>query len=231
MAKIVHGGGAQMSGSVGASTYTRDGRVRRRTNPAVTVTARRTQVQGNFAQLAAQWRTLTDAQRATWIGAITRINALGALITLSPIAAFVSVNSCLMACGEAGTDSAPAFDPSTLVQLDGQAVVLDPDTANQEFGVSLVNSSGASRKVLIEATPPLSPGIANFVTKLRQVGCFVVVNGSSTVDILAAYKAVFGDGAMLGVNDGRRYGVRCRDLNAGNPVAIGVQSSLASIFV
>lgn len=216
-----------MSGSVGATTYTRDGRARRRSNPQNTVTTRKTEVQGNLAQLAVEFRTLSDSERSAWVGAITRINTLGASVTLSPIAAFCAVNAALMACGEPGVTTPPAFDPSTMIALNGAVVqITDGTPEDVVFAVNLTNSSGASRKVLIEATPPLSPGINNFINRLRQIGCFTKTSGTANVPLADAYSAVFGEAWNSSDSFGKRFGFRVRDLNGGNPILVGVCSKL-----
>lgn len=230
MAIMVHGGGAQVSGSIGATTYTRDGRARRRSNPQNTVTTRKTEVQGNLAQLAVSFRALSDSQRAQWVGAVSRINRLGQAVTLSSIAAYVAVNAALMACNEAGVDVPPVFDGMTLIATNGMTANVSANAEDQDLSVTLVNSSGVSRKVLIDATAPLSPGINNFINRLRQLACYTKTNGEGNVSLNTAYAAVFGADA-LGVDSvGKRIGVRVRDLNSGNPIFVGTLSKLASLI-
>lgn len=228
MAKVVFGDGRQMSGSVGASTFMRDGRVRRRTNPQNTVSARKTEIQGILAQLSVQWKTLTDAQRDAWKNAVTRVNALGASITLSPHAAYIAVNAALQSCGESAVVVPPAFDGATMLALNSVTVETEGVGEDGTFGINMTNSSGASRKILVEATGPLSPGVSNFLNKLRQIGCYTKTNGTGSLSVVTGYKDVFGAEVLGESSQAKRFGLRVRDLNSGNPIFVGVLSTIAT---
>jgi len=217
-----------MSGSVGASTYTRNGLVRRRTNPTNTVSTRRSEVRGNLSSFAAQYRTLTDSERAAWTGLITRTNSLGALIVLSPIAAFIAVNTALAACGEPIVTLPPGFGLVTLISNTLLTANGDDAPEAQGLNLSTTNASGAARKIIIEATPVLSAGITNFLTSLRFIACVSVADGDVISDLILPYQAVYGTAMLATSSIGARVGVRVRDLNGGNPLPVGTMSVIVS---
>lgn len=228
MAKVVFGDGRQMSGSLGASTYMRDGRVRRRTNPVNTVTARKTEKQGNFAMLSARWKALTEDERLSWIGALTRINSLGAAITLGAFQAYMAVNAVRLVVGLALTDTPPAFDSDSGLTIVGGHAYATATEDDREFKVEVSSHTGGTRSIIIEATRPISPGITNFVNQLRFIdGGVVDGGGDALLDMTIPYVDAFGIEALNAGALGRKVGVRIRDANNGNPLFVGTLGLIA----
>lgn len=228
MARIIHGGGAQVSGSIGATTYTRNGIARRRSNPVNTVTTRKTEIQGNLASLSAVWRTLTDAQRAAWTGTVTRVDRLGNAFTLTPFAAFMSVNCYNASRAVEGVVVAPpAFAIAAQINITGFVVTADDTAVDQAVSLTLNNTGVEDVNIAVELTRPLSPGVKNFLTELRYVGDRNIESGPAGQDFQAAYQAIFGVDALAATAIGKRVGIRVRQTNNGNPLFVGVISTIA----
>lgn len=228
MAKIIHAGGAQVSGSIGATTYTRNGIARRRSNPVNTMSARKSEVQGFFAGFASMWRQLTQAERDAWNGSVQRTNSLGQVVTLKPMQAFMSVNQLLQSVNLGTAMTPPAFAAATGAQSPTLTVVVAADPDDVVVTIGCTNPTGTAISVIAELTRPMSPGIQNFKNRLRF--CATNLFASPAIPYVATVEAIgtFGAESFNQSNAGKRYGLRLWDVNNGNPLLIGTASAIAT---
>ena len=129
------------------------------TRTKVTPTNRRTDAQmlqrSALGLLSANWRALTESQRAGWNAAVEnfqRTNVFGNLLKPSGLNLFVGLNKNLANIGLAPMDDAPqpaGLPDSTLLELVA-------GVGNSSFKLDLQPSVDFS--ILIFATPPQSPG-------------------------------------------------------------------------
>jgi hypothetical protein len=105
---------------------------------------------------AADWRTLTDAQRAGWTSlgeSMTRSDALGQVYTLTGFQAFCSVNGNLLNIGGTVLTTAPAL--VTPAALTSASVTTTAGTLSLIFAASPLD---AGAKLLVFAGPGRSAG-------------------------------------------------------------------------
>lgn len=199
MAKIIHGGGAQVSGSTGATTYTRNGVQRRRSNPVNRNTASQVERRGTLATLSRLWGSgLTDIQRAAWEAlGLTALNALGERITLNGFQAFMRINTVRAIAGQD-----PALDVPALPEFSGIAAVATVVFALAQLVMTI---SDPPAQVLVYATPINRPGRKMQSKDFRFLGVFTP-DEAGVVTLTGAYAAVF-PGSVL-VEDESHIGLR-----------------------
>lgn len=137
---------------------------------------------------AANWRGLTNAQRAGWAslgGGISRTDALGQTYTLNGFMAYCSVNNNKLDVGDATVDDAPII----VTPPDVATVTLTLTSA--AFSVAFTPTPlGTGQRILVYASPQQSAGRTfNGDYRLLQVGAAVT---ASPLNVLAAYTARFG---------------------------------------
>jgi hypothetical protein len=139
--------------------------------------------------LAQEWSNLTDAQRATWNGAVgdwKTTNVFGDSINPSGKSLFTSLNKNSLNVGGTLMNDAPAKVQMAIVGLTG--VVVDISSTSI---TPAINAVGASFDVVVSATPSLSQGTSFIKNKLRSI---YKANGAAIVpaDIYTAYVARYG---------------------------------------
>jgi hypothetical protein len=179
------------SGSVNSQTSSRNrfGQyVRRRAVPVNPASDRQTLARSVTQANAAEWRNLTDSQRAGWIalGAqMTRADSLGNIYTLTGLQAFLSINNTRLANGQARTADAPAMitpDP-----LSGASLTLNAAAFSIAFTPTPL---GADEQLQIWASPPRSAG-RSFEGDYRLIQVTPAA-AASPVNVKAAYEQRFG---------------------------------------
>ncbi len=139
--------------------------------------------------LAQQWSILTEAQRATWNGAVgdwKSTNIFGDSVNPSGKSLFTSLNKNLLNVGGALMNDAPAKVQMAIVGLTGVTVDISLTTITPT-----INAVGADYEVIVSATPSLSQGTTFVKNRLRSI---YKANGASIVaaDIYTAYVAKYG---------------------------------------
>lgn len=106
-----------LSRSAGSTTAARNrygSYFRNRVMPTNPATPNQTEIRSNFGSISANWRALTEAQRAAWEAwapNLTRTDTLGNPYTLNGQTAYISVQRNLYTVGGAATTTPPAYDP------------------------------------------------------------------------------------------------------------------------
>ena len=180
------------SGSLRGDTHSRNryGQyVRNRAIPVNPASTFQGSARARLADAAANYRELTDAQRAGWesLGLMmTRTDSLGQQYTLTGAQAYVSVNSLKAAAGDAQVNDAPALvTPEALLT----ATITLEDTPT--FSVAYtVTPLAANTRLLVFCSPQRSAG-RNFESDYRLIQVTAAA-AASPANVLAAYTARFG---------------------------------------
>lgn len=140
--------------------------------------------------LAQQWSILTEAQRATWNGAVgdwKTTNIFGDSVNPSGKSLFTSLNKNLLNVGGTLMTGAPAKVQMAIVGLTGVTVDI-----SSSIITPAINAVGADFEVVVSATPSLSQGTSFVKNRLRSI---YKANGASVVaaDIYTAYVAKYGE--------------------------------------
>lgn len=208
MALVIYGEMVPLwSGSVGGTVHSnnRGGNyVKNKSIPLNPATARQTLIRGLTAGFAQAWRGLTDAQRTAWNQATINFpvtNPLGSTVILSGEQLYIRFNVVLANIGAGQIFTPP--NPITISNFQSFSIAATlatlTITATYIGGTTTVP---ASMPLIIYATAPLSAGVSNFNSRLRQIT--VLGPGSSTAgaSIFAAYVAKFGAGPATGTRVG-----------------------------
>lgn len=137
---------------------------------------------------SANWRALTDAQRAGWKdlgGQMTRTDSLGSTYTLQGNQAFVSVNAANAAAGASQVSDAPA--------LVTPASILTATTTLTAAAFSIAYTTtplATGVKLFAYVSPQVSPG-KNFQSDMRLLAVSAAA-AASPANVYAAYVARFG---------------------------------------
>lgn len=183
--------GDPSSGSQAGTTasHNRFGQYKRtRATPVNPHSTRQGLVRAAFAAASAAWKALTDAQRAGWrdLGlSMTRTDSLGSSYTLQGNQAFVSVNSCLSAVGDAQVSDAP------LLVAPAAILTATLTLTSVAFSVAYTTTPlAAGVKLMIYASPQRSAG-RNYESDFRLIQVTAAA-AASPANVLAAYTAKFG---------------------------------------
>jgi hypothetical protein len=189
----------QLSRSQGNTTASRNRNgsyLRNRVNGVNPNTVAQTIQRNNLGELSGLYRTLTEAARSAWqmLGLqMVRTDTLGQVYSLTGLQAFTSVNRVRRLFGVADLLIAPAFtDPGTLTTFSNvyDVVLLGASTFIQTFTPTPL---GAGKRLIVEATRPVSPGI-NFMPRSEYKAVLYTADNPGTGgDAAVAYEAIFGE--------------------------------------
>lgn len=195
MAKVKYGEMiSAMSGSINGTTHSRNrggAYMRNRSIPVNPQTVAQMAIRAILAALSSAWRGLTPAQRNGWNSATGNFpvtDQFGDQRELSGHQLFVRLNSNLQQIGEEVIEDAPmpeavagAGTLALVANIDGSVMTVDSD----------LDDVPAGHKLVVEATPQLSPGIS-YAKNLFRVIATADAADPFPVDIFAAYAAKFG---------------------------------------
>lgn len=202
--------GEPKSGSQAGTTASRNrfGQYyRNRRAPVQPRTAAQLAVRDYLTTNSKGWGSLTDAQRAAWsayASAHPTVDSLGSSITLTGAQTYVGVNSLNQTAGaaiQAAPPSGAATSTPTATVNVGTAAGLDVEFDNPDAGTV---------DMIIESSPPLSPGV-NFNGDFRVVAIDNVATGDSTDLTAALLTAKFGT-----LVAGQKFIFRARSVAGGN---------------
>lgn len=141
-----------------------------------------------MSSLSQAWRGLTAAARDQWRAAVDSfptINEFGDVVILSGSTLYNRLNLNLAKVGVAPIGVPPLPAGAGLTNVTG--LVLNPTTVSFD----MVEGVPAGQTALISATAPMSPGINNFKTRLRNITTSDA-SGGATVAMFAEYGTKFG---------------------------------------
>lgn len=143
----------------------------------------------SVTNLSQAWRALTEANRAAWNAAVVnfqKTDIFGDLRKPSGFNLYMRLNLNLLAIGKSIIYTPPI--PSSV-----NDIVIGALSASNTPSLSLAYIPAAvmSSKIIVRATPPVSPGKSFVKSEFRQISTF---EGStaSPANLLSAYTAKFG---------------------------------------
>jgi len=181
-------------------------------------------VRSRFGSRSSAWRSLTEAQRQTWIDAAPSFpvfDIFGNQKILSGQALYEQLNLNLTLIGETALESAPAAASVGNVVLDGitadfgsENILLQSATANVPANLTAV----------VEGTPYYSPGISFVKNKYRFVQLIEGTGGFNGANVYSAWSDVFG--TLL---EGQKVSIRVKFINTSTGQASVASSATAII--
>ena len=196
MAKVVFGNGvSSISGSIAGNTYSRNRfgpYIRTRALPVNPNTAAQQLARSRFSTVSAQWRQLTDGQRATWEVAgeeLFNSNPQGFPAPLSGAQAFAAYNNINLLIGNSITTTAPAVDKSA--EITAADLVLDTGGPALVELDSITGEQIADNVILVYGTAAVSPGRSFFrKSDYRFLGA--LNENTQPFDLTDEWAAIFG---------------------------------------
>lgn len=185
---IVTDGRGKIGGHV-ASKNRSGAYMRTKVTPANPNTTAQSNARNLLTTFSQKWRTLTDAQRKAWSGAVSdyaKTDIFGDIKNPTGLNLFIKVNTNL-----ANVDLPQVLVPQPLIQ--SPAGSLDSAVFSLATGVlsiSYVDTSAVTPRVLIRATKQLSPGISFVKTEYRVIGYADIDTGQ--VLFTSQYQTKFG---------------------------------------
>lgn len=170
--------------------------MRQKVSPVQPRTVQQLAVRSTFSTIAQAWRGLTALQRAVWIENAPNVqhtNVFGDNMPLTGFGLFTRLNNNLVAATTAtisdwpGQPDVQGYNPLTVV-------------ANTTAGTLVVDftaATPATQKVVIYATPGISPGKTFVKSEYRQIGSKTDAFLTGT-DIAAEFITVFGALPLVG---------------------------------
>jgi hypothetical protein len=181
--------------------------VRTKVTPVNPQTTSQQNVRSILSTLAQQWRTLTQAQRQSWIDAAPNFpfrDIYGNSKILSGSTLFQKLNNNLLQAGADIITGAPTPAEIPAIALTALTAAAGTPAMSLTFTPTPVP---ADNMIVLEATGNVPPGI-NFVkNKFRRIG-IIDAAGTSPDNILAIWQAVHGD-----LVAGQKVFVRAKMLN------------------
>jgi hypothetical protein len=161
-------------------------------------------VRAQLSTLSAQWRGLTQAQIAAWnavASQVVRKDTLGNSYSPTGEQLYVGNNQNAINIGASAVTDPPASPPT----FPGPIIIGATATAGTPtFAVTTALAAAPTGfTFLLRATPQLSPGISFVGTSRFRVLDHFAASTFASINILAAYNALFGDlveGAVIGVS-------------------------------
>lgn len=163
--------------------------VRTKVTPANPRSAAQMQSRSFLSTLSIGWNGLTDAQRASWNGAVEawqKTNIFGDLVKPTGKNLFTALNKNLLQCGKSVINTAPAKMELPAIAI--SSVTVETPTTSILTGLATVPSNVTLQ---VSATPALNNGINYVKGKFRVIS--YVASGAVTPELLyAAYVVKFG---------------------------------------
>lgn len=204
MAKITPGAlVGEIRNALGGMVFSRNtygAYIRNNVVPVNPATLAQTGVRNAFANIAQEWRALTDSQRADWNmtaeQSFPQTDVFGSSFQLTGFNLFMKLNLSLDAIGVSIITTAPL--EQTIEQITTFAAVAEVDAMND--GSIVVNGGfpgpvstvPTDRKLLIQASSVVSPGKEYNANLFKQIVTQSTGQDVSAVDITTQYENVYG---------------------------------------
>jgi hypothetical protein len=204
MAKIVFLDGSEIRGKVGGKVYSRNASgafVRMYVKGVNANTTKQQAVRNNFASLSSAYRTLTDAQRATYENLrtfYTTTDGVGNVVTPTAPQLFNRLNGVLLQNGVINTTTLKTTCPApvALIGITSAAPLFDVSSQSLVTDVTFANASTsvpADQSLIVSATSAISAGISKVPARLfTRIATQAAAAITDIVDIGTSYIAVYG---------------------------------------
>lgn len=153
-------------------------------------------VRAVFGAISQAWKGLTEIQREAWNAATANFpyqNRLGDTKQLSGFALHQKLNNNLATIGQPFVTIPP--QPQEVSAVTSLDLDIDVSTSPPTMTVkgTFTDPSSVAGKVVLFATPNLSPGVSNFNNELRLIGTYNIAAIVAGEDVYDDYSPVFGD--------------------------------------
>lgn len=181
--------------------------MRSKSKPTNPRTAQQMAVRGAFGAISSAWRSLPEAARNAWneiASDFPYINKLGDSKVLSGFALHQKLNRNVGLVGGETLQYPPAPQgvasiSEIIPNLEEEAMILTG---------SAISEVGQKNRVVIYATPAISPGVSNFQNRLRQILVADIDDLGTGINLTSAYSNLFGAPVA-----GQKIGVAVRAIN------------------
>lgn len=186
---------ADMRGKINGTVHSKNrfgSYMRNKTSPVNPQTSSQSGVRNSFSTFAQGWRSLTAAERNSWIAAaeaFTKTNVFGDNVKMTGANLYMSLNRNIATAGGVAITTPPL--PAAVTGI--TSLSIDPDVSDATILATYAPAIPATGTVLVFATAPQSAGI-NFVKNKYRFIEAIVAADVSPYDITAAYEAKFGAG-------------------------------------
>ena len=202
-AKILMADGSEIRGKIGGKVYSRNASgafVRKYVKPINANTAKQQSVRNTFGSLSSAYRTLSDAERATYENMrqfYKTQDSIGNTITPTAAQLFNRLNGVLVQNGVLNIGSILTTCPTPVPIVGITAGAPDYNTGTNTFNAALTFDNATDvvptgQKLIISATPAISAGIkkvpANLYTRITTLDAG---DDTGTENLHAAYTAVY----------------------------------------
>lgn len=192
----------EISGKLGGNVFSRTkggAVIRNRVVPTNPQTVAQQAVRAIFGAISSAWRALTAEERESWNSSAQDYpyqNALGESKILSGKALFQKLNNNLLYAGQSILSS-PLAPQGVNAPVTTSMFIIERNAAGTGFNVGdvevdLATSGDNTTIVVLEMTPPLSPGVKNAAPRFVRVLQDTVSNSNVVLNFEVQYAAMFG---------------------------------------
>lgn len=181
--------------------------MRSKSNPVNPRTSQQMEVRSAFGAIASAWRSLSEAARNAWNETAADFpyqNRLGDTKTLSGFGLHQKLNRNIELAGGTAIEFPPTAQGAAGI---GRVTLVFDDQRLQIRG-TVFSEPGQTNKVLVYATPAISPGVSNFTNRLRLIQTSPVGGLIAGLDVTESYTANFGAPSV-----GQKIGIAVRVIN------------------
>jgi hypothetical protein len=153
-------------------------------------------VRSRLASIASGWRGLDQVARDQWndaVGSFKKTDIFGDSRNPSGFNLYQQLNNNLVNIGVAQITTPPL--PDTVDMVTSASVVVD--NSSKTVVITYAPAIAADHRVLVRATPAISPGKSFVKSELRQIDILATAD-ASPADVSTAYIAKYGDPGAAG---------------------------------
>jgi hypothetical protein len=211
MAKIIFSNGAEIRGTIGGTTYSRNASgayARNYVKPVNANTAKQQFVRNQFSSVSNAYRSLTLAQRQSYKDMApfyTRVDSVGNVVTPTASQLFARINGALLQNGYITTSGFLTICPVPVSISNPSSLTATSDIPATELKASTVFGNNtttvpADTVLIISATPAISAGIKSVPNNsYSRIGVVEGGDDTATADFYSAYVNNFGVPSLNGV--------------------------------
>jgi hypothetical protein len=182
-----------ISGKISNTVFTKSRQglnIRKRVRGTNVRSSSQTTQRASLTSRSRGWVALTDAQRTAWnsaAGDFNKTSVLGNKYKMTGRSLYMMINSNLVFAGSSSVTSPPTFtSPTNLTSA--SVTTLSATVLSIAFGASPVATYNA---LIVEATRPVSPGLASLKSGFRYIGA-VAAAATTPTNQFSNYNTKFG---------------------------------------
>ena len=211
MAKIIFSNGAEIRGTIGGTTFSRNASgayARNYVKPVNANTAKQQVVRNQFSSVSSAYRSLSLAERQSYKDMApfyTRIDSVGNVVTPTASQLFARLNGALLQNGLVSASTFMNICPVPVTLTNPSSLVAEADISNTEtFATTQFGTTAtvvpASCQLIVSASPAMSAGIKS-VPKNSYTRISAIDEGDDTAaqDLYTSYTSAFGTPSTSGV--------------------------------